>query len=178
MTKLKNTIVFRGALSGTNLRHETGDVGVTNLNLRGLPKLQVSFVISSAGGGQTDIVIDIGEEDYPALLARMLETSKTKVLPIMASAVAHHMKTLPEREEKLRSAGREQVLSKAHEAWRKAPPGEGEIEGLVHKRVDKFVKDLDSNTAPKPAPIPLVKVTSTQILADLTERRERLGEGP
>lgn len=167
MTLLKDTTVYRGGSTAQSIPVETHDVDLTTLlkpqpwpqggGVKGV--LELRFSISAAGGGTTAIVVDLGEQDFEVLVTGMLERSASKVLPLMAAAVAQHMANLPKREATLRKEGREQVVYKAHEAWVKVQPGEGEIEALVHKRVAKFVMDLE----PKP-PVPVAAVKPPVVL--------------
>lgn len=156
MTALKDTTVYRGGSTAQSIpketdqvsfqsrretyHHQRADVGVVRL----------SFTISAAGGGETALLVDLGEQDFPVLLGAMIQLAPSALLPMMASAVSHHMANLPKREADLRRKGRDEVLNKSHSAFVMAPIDNNEIEKLVHKRVTKFVEELE----PKPAPAP------------------------
>jgi hypothetical protein len=64
---LQHSRVFRGGVTARLLDYETSDIRVFNKGDR----LEVEFFIDSKGGGQTNLLVEISEKDFPILVKAM-----------------------------------------------------------------------------------------------------------
>jgi len=159
MTAFKDTLVYRGGASASQLPTEATSVELVPLQKPDHCKrvnvgvVRLSFSIAASGGGRTVLFVDVGDQDFPAMVAAMAALSPGLALPAMAAAVAEHMAKLPEREALIRKQARREVLYRATAAFQRAPEDNNEVEKLVAKRVGKFVEELEPKPVP-PAPKP------------------------
>lgn len=162
VTSLKDTTVYRGGSTAQHIPYETNKVNFhpqrsyNHEDRSNTGVLRFAFNISAAGGGETSLMVDVGEQDFSALLSAMIQLAPEGLLPQMANAFAQHMADLPKREAALVKKGREEVLNKARQNYVDAPFGNNEVEEFVHTRVEKLVRGLE----PKPA-VPAKPVINT-----------------
>jgi hypothetical protein len=93
---LEHTGVWRKGETVKDWDHETNIVGIARFERTTQSKnrndaLSLRFTIASKGGGNTEIDVIIGREDFPALLAVMSAADEQSTLKAMAEELRHQI---------------------------------------------------------------------------------------
>lgn len=95
--RLRDTEVFRGAVTATDRRHATAEVQLRLEEIDGAEPfsieevLQLRFRIGSSGG-EAEVLVNIGKRDWSRLVQGMLRHDQDKGLEALASALIRHLK--------------------------------------------------------------------------------------
>ncbi len=147
MEKLVNSQVFR---SGQTAR--SWNAGTHEVKVQGDPPSHVvfRFDLSSKGGGVTEIKLEVGTKDFPALLAAMVSADRTAAMLQMANTLANEVQRQPECDEATAKRARRSVLDAAKEAVMHAPKGPKHAENLVRDKVREWVHELNDDDGSEP----------------------------
>src|SRR3990172_5679613 len=108
MVRLRDTRVKRG---GTTSRYWYRDPETDDIELLSNQGIELSFSISSKGGGETTLSITIGSKDFSALLECMSSTDRQTAIAAMAKELRRQVLLQPSRDGEKLAEGREQLRS-------------------------------------------------------------------
>ena len=125
---LKNSKMYRGGVTSPYRNMETNDIFVTNTSVF----LRLQFSISSKGGGNTQILVDINRHDFGSILDLMLETDRQTAMKCMSIKLHDEINKQPAHDKNLIAQSRRDVSELAREKYVEAPAaGSDDVERLV-----------------------------------------------
>ena len=141
MLVLKGTRVQRGGVTARRW-YET----IPFVRLTAATELQISFSIDSKGGGQTQLQLEIGPEDFPTLVEAMSLVDRQAAMQAMAAELSRQIATQPERNQRLlrrtESKTGQRIVELARQKYQNKPVGEDERERIVLDGVSELLAEL------------------------------------
>lgn len=139
VTKLEHAKVYRGGVTAHSMRHETSKVTVAAKD----GSLRFSFLMDSKGGGTTRVWLEVGPEDFPAVVQTMPEVDRQAAMAAMSTVLMEQIAEQPEHDARNTAEGRHAVVRAAQEKYVAAPAGSDDAERFIKQSVEKLVKDLE-----------------------------------
>ena len=140
MVRLRDTRVKRG---GTTSRYWYRDPETDDVELLSNQGFELSFSISSKGGGETTLSITIGSKDFSVLLECMSSTDRQTALAAMAKELRRQVLLQPSRDKEKLAEGREQLRSLARKEWERLPSGKDDEAGKLMDGVEHLIQELN-----------------------------------
>jgi hypothetical protein len=138
MPALKGTTVRRG---GVTARYWYESISSVSINASS--QINIGFSMDSKGGGQTQVQMEIGPEDFPTLLQMMSLVNRQAAMEAMSTELARQVQTQPERNIELARAARAEVHELATTKFMAKPYGEDEQERIVQTEVGKLIAEIE-----------------------------------
>lgn len=104
--------------------------------------------MDSKGGGVTNVHLNIGAEDFEALLATMVRADRQQAMNALATELARQVAQQPEYDAKTAAAGRDAVRQLAHDKFMAAPSDDDGTERFVATQVKKLIAEIEVPEAP------------------------------
>lgn len=152
MPKLEHSKIFRSGATVPRWNFETSHCSVSVNQTNGT--LEIRFDLASKGGGTTDVLLRIGENDFPAILREIASKMPSSVGILSDCASIANKKNLEllvearkvHDDEKARAESLiddlEPVEEFVSEKWRDAPVGEDEEEERIKNQIQKVMSVL------------------------------------
>jgi hypothetical protein len=145
MPKLSSSKVYRAGRTARSWNYETDSVSVGTAK----SAARLNFNLSSKGGGITEVQLEIGAQDFPAVIRTMLFANRTTTMQAIAAALATELANQSEQDRLIKRRARESVVEAADLAFSQAPAGKDHAERLTRDVVSQLVAQL--NAADEPA---------------------------
>ena len=131
--------VLRGGRTARYMSYETSKVKLyTNDGA-----LRYSFRMDSKGGGTTVVWLDIGPEDFAAILEAMIDADRQQAMATMSAELAEQTAAQPIHDERHVAEGRDSLLRLARKKYDDAPQGSDDAERFIWQSVTKLTKELE-----------------------------------
>jgi hypothetical protein len=137
MVQLKRTTVKRGGVTSSRW-YET----IHSVSLGSRDGVQLRFNMSSKGGGYTDLLVEIGPDDFPTLLEAMSLVDRQAAMQAMSLELSRQVRTQPDRNNELRKQTAESIRHLAERKFIRTPSGQDERERTVRDGVSEIVSEL------------------------------------
>ena len=142
---LKATEVYRGGQTARALYLETRQVTAC----RSKAAVQLDFSMDSKGGGVTRVHVNIGPDDFEALVATMVKADRQKAMDAMAAELARQVAEQPEHDARAAAAARDAIRRLAHEKYLNAPADDDETERFAETQIKKLIAEIEAPEAAK-----------------------------
>lgn len=147
MASLRDTRVKRGGITS---RYWFRDPETDDVELLSEKELELSFSISSKGGGNTALSITIGSKDFSALLEGMSSADRHAAIVAMSKELRRQVLLQPLREKGSLAEGRLQVLALVKRKYERASIGKDDHERTLMDGVEQLVQQLNAVKRKKP----------------------------
>ena len=144
MLKLESAKLYRAGRTARSWSHETDDVKVGTVK----EAIRLNFNLNSKGGGITQVQLEVGAQDFAALVSVMLSADRGTATQVIAAALASEIAKQPEYDRQTIRRGRESVRQAAELAYTQAPTGKDHAEKLTSDMVDQLIAQLNSADEP------------------------------
>ena len=145
MAKLKDANVYRAGKTARHKNLETKKVSLMSL----WGTLDLGFSLASKGGGETEVQLKIGPEDFSDLASAMVLVDRERAMLVMAEtlfrAVGKQSDLDSDRNKERIQEGRQSVVDAANKAYTEAPPSRNQAERLTHEMVRQLVNHLKTD---------------------------------
>jgi hypothetical protein len=106
--------------------------------------ISFTFCLSSKGGGVTEVKVEIGPDDFAAIISVMINADRGRAMRDIASALATELANQPDYDKTITRQARESVAKAALHAYQEAPSGRDHAERLVSDVVRQLVETLNN----------------------------------
>jgi hypothetical protein len=142
---LQDTIVRRAGVTARQWHLETREVRCGSEG----NKIEFLCRIKSKGGGTTEVLVQIGSQDFATLVGAMCEADRHSAMTTMAAALAREIAQQTGRDATLVQEARKSVVDLAQEKVWQASPGDNDVQKLICNGVKKLVEELSRKVKPK-----------------------------
>ncbi len=140
---LQDTVISRCGKTARHTNEETRSVRLSmTAGVDEPSKMRLFFLISSKGGGKTEIYVDIGPQDFAHLLEAMVDAARLPTMSAMAALLAKQLGEQPKHDNATRARGRNDLVELAKDKYENAPSDDDAAPQLVYKEVSKLAKEL------------------------------------
>jgi hypothetical protein len=142
---LQDTIVRRAGVTARQWNLETREVRC------GAEGKRIEFLcqISSKGGGTTEVLIQIGAQDFATIIATMCESDRQSAMAAMAAELVREIVQQPSRDAALAQEARKAVVDLAQKKVWQAPAADNDAQRLICNGVKKLVEELSPKVKQK-----------------------------
>ncbi len=137
--KLDDSKVYRGGVTAPSMSYETSQLAI---GARPPSKVRVSFKMSSKGGGVSRVWVELGGQDFPAMLGKMLEADRHAAMQAMATAVLGAVSRQPSHDEAIANQAMEAVRAAAQDQYTAAPADNDHAERFILESVTALIKKI------------------------------------
>jgi hypothetical protein len=139
MQKLSSAKLLRAGRTARSWNFESNDVKVGTVEAG----IRLNFNLSSKGGGITQVQLEVGAQDFAALVFAMVSADRGAAMRVIADALAGEIAKQPEHDRMAVQRGRESVGEAADRAYRQAPTGKDHAERLTSDMVGQLIAELN-----------------------------------
>lgn len=138
MSALKGTKVRRGGVTARYWYESIDSVWISAAS-----QIHIRFAIDSKGGGQTQIQMEIGPEDFPTLVQMMSLVDRQAAMEAMSTELARQVQTQPRRNLETARAARAEVQRLATRRVAEKLFGPNEQERMVSAGVSRLIAEIE-----------------------------------
>jgi hypothetical protein len=135
---LQDAVVLRRGITARQWTEETRNIKCGKNG----KKAELYCEISSKGGGWTAVSIQIGSQDFSALIQSMCEADRHSAMMTLVTELTREITKQPERDAVLVQETQESITELARCKYMEAPHENDHVEHLVYKGVEKLVEEL------------------------------------
>jgi hypothetical protein len=132
---LPNARVRRG---GSTAKRWYETINTVNLNYT-TEELRINFSMSSKGGGDTDVQVEISPKDFPAIIEAMCAVNRQETLEAMSIEMTKQLASASARYKAFERKGELRILREARAKYRSKPRDKNENERMIYNAIEAIV---------------------------------------